>query len=200
MTSVHASYTVPDSVRLRLKSATAAAHADIDARYAPLMARGEPGYRDFLRATAGALLPLEAALSAASVTRILPDWQQRSRSAALRADMAELGIAGWQPAAAPRVDGEAYQFGVLYVLEGSRLGATVLLRTIHNSEAADGRRATRYLRHGEGLPLWRTFLERLENSHAVKRAPEHAIAGARAAFKLFGATAPLPRRGIGDAE
>jgi hypothetical protein len=47
----------------------------------------------------------------------------------------------------------------------------------------------RYLRHGEGLPLWPTFVEQLESSAAVRRAPADAIAGAHTAFGWFGANA-----------
>jgi hypothetical protein len=49
----------------------------------------------------------------------------------------------------------------------------------------------RYLRHGEGLPLWATFVEQLESSAAVRRAPADAIAGAHTAFGWFGANAAI---------
>jgi hypothetical protein len=45
-----------------------------------------------------------------------------------------------------------------------------------------------YLRHGEGLPCWQTFVERLDSSATVRRSPEDAVAGAHtAAFRWFGA-------------
>jgi hypothetical protein len=81
----------------------------------------------------------------------------------------------------PPLGGEAHQFGVVYVLEGSRLGAKVLVRRLLASPDLQKTRAMRYLRHGEGLPLWRTFVERLESSAAVRRSPADAIAGAHAA-------------------
>ena len=47
----------------------------------------------------------------------------------------------------------------------------------------------RYLRHGEGLPLWPTFVEQLESSAAVRRSTADAIAGAHTAFEWFSADA-----------
>jgi heme oxygenase (biliverdin-IX-beta and delta-forming) len=180
------------SVRSLLRSATADDHAAVDSGFAKLIGQGANGYREFLKLSAAAIEPLEAALRAAKVERILPDWEDRSRAAALRADLADLGIvprrSSLQP---PSLGGEAHQFGILYVLEGSRLGAKVLVRRLLDSPDFATPYALRYLRHGEGLPLWRTFLERLESSEAVRRSPADAVAGAHAAFAWFGANASL---------
>ena len=171
------------SVRHLLRSATAKDHAEVNDRFASLIGRGVAGYREFLQLSAAAVGPVEEALREAHVERILPDWEDRSRTASLRADLAELGVTTlWQPP----LGGEAHQFGVVYVLEGSRLGAKVLVRQLLASSDLQMLRAMRYLRHGEGLPLWQTFVERLESSAAVRRSPADAIAGAHAAFRWFG--------------
>lgn len=182
--------TSPDSLRDLLRSATADCHAEVDARFAPMVANGSSRYAEFLSASAAALWPLEQALNAADVVHLLPDWNERSRSAALDADLAELGIPCPPITSAPRLDGEAFLFGVLYVLEGSRLGAKFLTRQILVSGDPQLHRATRYLRHGEGKPFWQTFLARLESSSAVWRAPERAVAGAVAAFDCFAGRPP----------
>jgi heme oxygenase len=138
--------------------------------------------------SAAAIWPLEQALVEANVHQILPDWDERSRAAVLLEDLADLGIA--LPIVRPlSVGGEAYQYGVIYVLEGSRLGARVLTQWLLTSSDLSAGRAFRYLRHGEGRPLWRRFLERLESSEAVRHSPADAIAGAHAAFEWFGAKA-----------
>jgi heme oxygenase len=179
------------SIRELLRSATASDHAQVDQRFAPLLVQGFAGYREFLRLSAAAVLPLEQALVEAGVERILPDWTQRARGPSLRADLAELGIAAPSCAQPPAIGGEAYQFGMLYVLEGSRLGAKILLPNL-----AGHFPALRYLRHGEGQPLWPSFLKRLESSGAVRRSPDGAVAGAHAAFAWFGATAPNSQRDL----
>ena len=174
------------SVRHLLRSATAKDHAEVNDRFASLIGRGVAGYREFLQLSAAAVGPVEEALREAHVERILPDWEDRSRTASLRADLAELGVTTPPAVWPPPLGGEAHQFGVVYVLEGSRLGAKVLVRRLLASSDSQTLHAMRYLRHGEGLPLWQTFVERLESSAAVRRSPADAIAGAHAAFRWFG--------------
>jgi heme oxygenase len=180
------------SLRSLLRDSTTAAHAAVDRQFAAMLAAGLPGYVDFLRASAAAILPLEQALAAARVHDILPDWDARTRATALRDDLDALGV----PAPAVRVhvavEGEARQFGMLYVLEGSRLGAKILARQAQASADPRIRAATRYLRHGEGQRLWPSFVARLEASAATARAPHEAVAGALAAFALFGAAPARP--------
>jgi heme oxygenase len=147
-----------------------------------MLGSGEAGYRSFLLASAAAVFPLEQALLAADVGAILPDWAQRARTAALRAD---LGVVDVPVAPPPLLAGEARQFGALYVLEGSRLGAKLLLPELLARGSTRVRAATRYLRHGEGRRMWPSFLAQLESSQATRRYPDDAIAGARAAFALF---------------
>jgi heme oxygenase len=190
LSSVHCD--IPEfsaSARYLLRSATAKDHADVDGRFGSLIGRGVTGYLEFLLLSAAAVGPIEEALRDAHVERILPDWEDRSRAASLRADLAELGVVTPMAARPPSLGGEAHQFGIAYVLEGSRLGARVLVRRLLASPDLDTPRAMRYLRHGEGLPLWQTFVERLESSAAVRRSPEDAIAGAHTAFRWFGARA-----------
>jgi heme oxygenase (biliverdin-IX-beta and delta-forming) len=189
--SIRVNFTPPDlilhgSVRHLMRTETAADHAKVDAYFAPLIAAGDAGYRDFLRLSAIALCPLEHALAEAGVEALLPDWRERSRSSALLADLSELGVPHPPFSDTPRLRGEANIFGVVYVLEGSRLGAEVLARRLLSSE--ESRTAPlplRYLRHGAGKPLWRTFIDRLEASVEVRRRPADSISGARATFKYF---------------
>lgn len=177
-------------IRELLRSATASAHADVDRRMGAMIGAGARGYAEFLIESAAAVLPLEHALTEAGAASLLPDWEKRRRTDALRADLATLGAQPSTLACVSHVGGEAHQLGMLYVLEGSRLGARVLLCDIEASGNERMRAATRYLRHGEGHRFWPTFLATLEASHAVRRAPHDAIAGAQAAFALFAPAVP----------
>ena len=184
------------SVRHLLRRETAADHAHVDARFSALISGGAASYGEFLRLSAAGIYPVEQALIAGHVERLLPDWDARSRKAALSADLRELGIKDPLLSRLPPLRGEAQQFGALYVLEGSRLGARLLVRQLQAAPDPPPRRAMRYLLHGEGQRLWRSFLDKLELSAAVKRSPADLIAGARMAFACFGAdpTARAPRR------
>jgi heme oxygenase len=168
-----------------LRAATAHLHAELDTCLAPLIKHGDAGYARFLLRTAAALLPLEEALERANVATLLPDWSLRSRTQSIRVDLAELMLCDPPLLPPPEIRGEASKFGMLYVLEGSRLGARVLLCEAQARLSPTVRAATRYLSHGQGQPLWPTFLQRLEASPHVRCDPEQAAQGARAAFLLF---------------
>lgn len=173
------------SLRYRLRAATEAEHSLLDRRMSRMLQEQSGGYEKFLALMATVILPMESALNEAQVWNILPDWPQRTRSEALLADLAELDISapdGGRSCSHLPLSDEAYVHGVLYVLEGSRLGGRVILRGL---EQAQRRRPTHYLSHGHGSTFWQTFLVQLEGSHAARDNPEAAITGAKTTFSLF---------------
>jgi heme oxygenase len=74
-------------------------------------------------------------------------------------------------------------FGMLYVLEGSRLGSRVLRERVMASTDATVRMANAYLSANDPQ-LWRTFLKRLETAVEAEDSAE-TTAGAIYAFALF---------------
>jgi heme oxygenase len=130
-------------------------------------------------------LPIEDALEAADVAALVPDWNERSRRQALARDLAELDTGAARAMPFAPIRSHAFAFGVLYVLEGSRLGATSLARIVAGHSDARLQAATRYLNHGVGHKLWPRFLTQLETSKPVRRAPQETTAGAIAAFGAF---------------
>ena len=166
-----------------LRAATADLHAAVDARFSGSF-QGVVSYAALLSALAAALVPIERALEASGIVRVLPDWPRRRRTDLLLADLAVLGAPLPIEVDPPEVKGEARQFGVAYVVEGSRLGGKLLLRRALAHPDERVRAATGYLAHGAS-DLWPSFVARLEASTAVSRAPEEAVAGARLAFSLF---------------
>jgi heme oxygenase len=177
------------SARTMLRAATADLHSAVDARFSGPFESDRGAYIGFLTALARAVPSLEAGLEAGGVARLLPDWRERCRSAALRDDLDSLDAAVPRPARVAAPATEAEMLGMIYVLEGSRLGGQLLLRRALGNPDPDVRAATRYLGHGVGRDLWRSFCERLEASGAVAAAPQEAVLGARTAFSLF-ATQP----------
>ena len=173
------------TIRSRLRAATSAQHAAVDRHMGELLRAGPRGYERFLEASAAAVLPLERALETSGAPELLPDWSERVRSGALVADleMLSLSVGSQQKLLIP--SDEAFQLGVLYVLEGSRLGARVLLDALHSTLPPSHIVATHYLSHGHGLRLWTSFLHVLERSESVLRSPELAENGARFAFDVF---------------
>lgn len=78
----------------------------------------------------------------------------------------------------------AFGAGLLYVLEGSRLGARVLARRVRR---AGSDLPLAYLAHGEDEDLWRSFLTWLEARPKVGLRTDEAEAGARYGFRCFSA-------------
>ncbi len=169
-------------LRERLREATSAAHRALDTRLSAFDLGGLAGYGRFLQASAGALLPLEAALVEAGVERMFADWPERSRSAAIAVDLGRLGTSAASTVSVPRLTRSGV-LGTMYVLEGSRLGAKFLLKTI--ADAGDPRisEATTYLRHGAGKRLWQSFLAKLASEEPGDE--DEIIDSARIAFGAF---------------
>jgi heme oxygenase len=183
-------------LRLCLRSVTAAAHNRLDARFRSLDLTGLAGYRQFLEASAAALLPLELALACARVARIIPDWEARSRQAAILDDLAGTG-GKIEPLPLPGPLDFGGVLGTVYVLESSRLGARALLNIANRSTDPAVVYATTYLRHGAGDDFWQSFLTVLE-SHSATLHESSAIDGAVQAFEMFERAASRILRG-GDA-
>ncbi|EJN13933.1 heme oxygenase [Bradyrhizobium sp. YR681] len=169
-------------LRERLRDATSAAHRELDAQLSAFDLTVFSGYRRFLQASAGALLPLEAALVEAGVARMFPDWPERARGAAIAADLERLGRDAHATVSVLPMTRSGV-LGTMYVLEGSRLGAKFLLKTV--ADSADPRigEATAYLRHGTGQRLWQSFLSKLASNHSCDE--DEAIEAARSAFAAF---------------
>jgi heme oxygenase (biliverdin-IX-beta and delta-forming) len=128
---------------------------------------------------------IEPALEDAGVERLLPDWEQRRRRFALAADLNALGVRAC-PSPVHAIDADAGTIlGWSYVLEGSRLGARLILQTVEASGDPDVRGASRFLRHGEGRNFWASFRAVLSQIDHDAVATANACAAATAAFKYF---------------
>jgi heme oxygenase (biliverdin-IX-beta and delta-forming) len=189
-----------ETLRARLREACAESHRGLDERLGILDLRLTHDYRTFLEISAAALLPLEAALVSAHVERLFPDWERRSRSRAIRADIARFGGIV-RPLSAPEELGLGGMLGTMYVLEGSRLGARMLLRRVAQSPHPEVREACAYLGHGAGSSLWQSFLAALEFHGGRLSDDRVAVRAAQHAFDLFADAAssigPASRERIG---
>lgn len=164
------------SARTALRSATTAKHDAVDEAFSRFDLADAHSYGLFLTAHARALPGVESALSAFTG---LPPFAPRTGF--LRADLAALGLT--MPAALPfaSAGSEAAAFGVLYVVEGSRLGGAVLAKRVPNALPRAYLSAT-HLPGG-----WRAFGEALDHAEQAG-APdwiEQAIHAAEATFDLY---------------
>ena len=136
-----------------LRAATRIDHEAVDGAFGHFALSTPDGYRDFLTAHAR-ILPLAERLIQPGA--LLENWSGRTE--ALLEDLHALG--GEAPAeldfALP--GGEAARWGALYVIEGSRLGGTVMAKMV----PADLPAAYLGARHPPGA--WRGLLERLDHA------------------------------------
>ncbi len=178
-------------IRSILREATASAHSRVDDAFTRLNLGQRNDYRRFLTTHASVILPLEALAGQAGAGQVLEDWPSRRRTGALQDDLAALGLQQPPLLLLGLHRGPAWVLGVLYVLEGSRLGAQVLRRRVLAGLDAECCAATAYLSHGMGQALWPSFLMQLEASPYATGDAGPVIEGAHDAFTAFERAAPL---------
>ncbi len=178
-------------IRSLLREAIAPAHERVDDAFTRLNLGRRDDYRRFLTAHASVIPPLETLAEQAGAGQILEDWPSRRRSDALQDDLAALGLQPPPLLLLGLHGGPAWVLGVLYVLEGSRLGAQVLRQRVLAGPDAECWAATAYLSHGVGQALWPSFLTKLEASPYAKGDTGPMIEGAHDAFAAFERAAPL---------
>lgn len=166
------------SRRWLLRERTTHAHAAVDSAVGGF---GDlTSYKAYLQATAAFRAPIEAGLAAAPWPAALAGWQPNSVSAAIAADMADLGVPAPRLAGpAPALAGDRL-YGALYVLEGSALGAKILFRRAQGLGLSADYGARHLAVQSQNLVGWRSFLERLE--HIEPFDIDLAVEGALAAF------------------
>ncbi len=164
-----------------LRAETASDHELVDARFGVFVLGDTDGYRRFLSAHARALPAVEAVLADASA---LPAW--RRRTGALAADLTALGV-DMPPRLSFVAADDAARWGALYVIEGSRLGGTLLARSVPAGMPV----AYLSARHLGGE--WRAFLAALDGRAAA--ADSHwraaALEGAKSTFALYAQAAAV---------
>jgi len=157
-----------------LRRSTRESHGRVDHLYGSCDLADADGYRRFLTAQAAAWVTLPANLDEGSAAR---------RDAILR-DLESLGVAAPSPVAGAEVP-PAGSLGLRYVLEGSRLGSTVLLRELREKAPDIAKRASRYLQSSAQVDGWKSLSTTLHSSTVNDASNIGVIADARRTFELF---------------
>lgn len=165
-----------------LRAGTRRDHQRVDMALARFDLENRLHYRTFLQVQSAAVFPLEQVLEESGIITLLPDWPLRSRSRALLSDLVVLGARPYPPLGIGVPD-LPRQIGILYVLEGARLGAQYLLRALPPDLATV---AASFLGHRGSGQAWSAFMcdmETLAERHGA--AHGEILTGARDAFALF---------------
>jgi heme oxygenase (biliverdin-IX-beta and delta-forming) len=172
----------PEDQRFALKRATDAAHARVEGIIeAAEMFRSLDGYRRYLQGSYAARSRLEHRLDAAGAEKLWPDWPRRRIAHLIAADIDDLGGIALAPLESLKSDLTAAELlGLLYVLEGSSLGARVLV-TMTDSLGLTASFGARHLHEQAGdRSAWRSFITLL-NTAGVAPSTEAALS----AFDVF---------------
>lgn len=169
-----------NSRRFILRQHTATAHAAVDEAVGGFS--DLTGYKAYLKAIAAFRGPIEAQLTDIAWPAALGEWRPRSISAAIAADMADLGLTAHPVDASALTFGGDRLFGALYVLEGSALGARVLMQQAKDLGLSASFGARHLALLGGDIDNWRSFLDRLEEAEPFDL--DGALAGSLSAFAL----------------
>jgi heme oxygenase len=163
-----------DSTRQILRAATSDDHRRVDLAFGGFDLADPVSYGAFLRTHSRVLPAVEQVLGG-----LWSGWSPRTHY--LLQDIADLGL---HPAAdmeaVPPME-PAGQWGALYVLEGSRLGGSLLAKRVKPGLP------TRYLSAAHSDGSWQAFQAALENASANQADAwcEVAVASARQVFGMF---------------
>lgn len=174
-------------IRAFLATAVAGLHERVDRAMTLEKTTGVDAYRNHLRCHARVVFPIERKLQSSLHAGAVPDSALRWRSGALAADLAALGEPVPDEVDTPVAATLANFAGCMYVLEGSRLGAKVLMRQL--APLADLNLPTGFLTHGAGGKLWPSFVKWL---NSVEWSPADRASmrdSARAVFRAYLAAA-----------
>jgi heme oxygenase len=151
--------------RDRLRGATDTAHVRLDARFAPGL-RTQSHYRSYLLGMHAFVANAERALMHAAIGQAWRAWCEPSRAPWLEEDLAALSLHALPEGPRITIASDADAAGLLYVIEGSALGATQLVGDAQALGHEPGTGATFLFRHG-GLGAgkrWRAFVSALEHA------------------------------------
>lgn len=170
--------------RRQLRERTAHAHAVVDAAVGAFAEIGQ--YGRYLAALYRFRTPIERDLERIAWPDAMGGWRPRQVSAAISADLSDLGLAIPELESRPSIDDDALM-GTLYVLEGSIIGSQVLFKRAQQLGLSAAHGARHLALQSGGIDEWRGFLALLEVAEPfdIERATAASLATFAAAESAF---------------
>jgi heme oxygenase len=164
------------SNRHRLRKATASAHSSLEAAVGQITDLRSYGW--YLRGLAAFRVAAEAGLRAHPWPVHFGAWRPTELSAELLLDVADLSGEPLPQGHVRVEDDLGSVFGVLYVLEGSTLGAQVLMPTALQLGLSGASGARHLVKQASATKNWRDFVVLLDNAASVEVAAVVDVANA----------------------
>ncbi|GHA87192.1 biliverdin-producing heme oxygenase [Cognatilysobacter bugurensis] len=166
----------------RLRGATEAVHARIDARFSNGLLDA-PSHACYLRGMQRTVDAFERGSARFHAEPEWRDWLVPARSPLLESDLAELELPALTLAPALEFDDGPGLLGALYVLEGSAQGARMMMHQLRQRPGPVG--GVHFLQaHADDPRRWRALLARLDGVEDDGAAAASAELGAMRTFAL----------------
>lgn len=172
-----------------IKEATKSAHLNLEKKVIEKLKaiRSNSDYADFLKYFYTYFNQVEKAIAPYITTDLLPDYKGRRNSSYLKNDIEELegNIDDIRIVALPEINNQLQALGALYVMEGSIMGGSIIIKMLEKGSITKG--ISFFSGYGPATSQkWGVFTE-VMNQHAVTAdQQETAIQAANEAFVRFG--------------
>ncbi|KQT69799.1 MULTISPECIES: biliverdin-producing heme oxygenase [unclassified Aureimonas] len=181
------------SLRRRLRAESRESHEALDATFDGMAdAAGPDTYARFLLVNEACHRAIEPILERSPLPDVAPGFRVKSRSPSLAADLDAMGLRPLEAPAFPlSAPNAAETVGIVYVLEGSRLGAGFILSRLRGRDLGEAwsKAAFAYLEGPDEPHALRGFLieatASLGSGDEGERNVDRAVAAADATFRYF---------------
>lgn len=149
-------------------------------------------YKELLKIFLGMFAPIENALTEVELPEGL-EFDKRKRTKLLELDLLALGLSAEEINAIPRFEGlssspsVAHALGVMYVLEGSKLGGQHITRLLHQRLGLSNERGCSFFgSHGQDVgSMWKKFCEIARATVVATEEREEFVEAAKSTFSSF---------------
>lgn len=187
------------SLRKRLRTDSRTSHEALDAKFEGMADAPAPDvYARFLRVNEACHRAIEPILAASLLNAVAPSFRLSMRSPSLAVDLAAMDIAPLDAPAFPIATPNAAEtVGIVYVIEGSRLGAGYILSRLRARDlGAEWSKASfAYLEGPDEPHALRGFLSEATGVLVDERDVDQAVAAADETFRFFLDVERLSRAG-----
>ncbi|MEH3114611.1 biliverdin-producing heme oxygenase [Pedobacter terrae] len=171
-----------------IKEATKVAHQNLEKQVVLKLKaiRNHADYADLLKHFYAYFSHIEETIKPYITESILPDYAQRRNSAYIKADILELGsdISELPYTTVPKIENAVQALGALYVLEGSIMGGSIIVKMLEKVGVSKG--VSFFSGYGEATGMmWGNFIAVLNNQAKTEQEEEQAITAANETFKHF---------------
>jgi len=171
-----------------IREATKAEHQNLEKQVVLKLKaiRSNADYADLLKHFYAYFSHIEASIKSYITESILPDYAQRRNSSYIKADILELGgdITDLPYITVPKIENAVEALGALYVLEGSIMGGSIIVKMLEKGGVTKG--VSFFSGYGAATGMmWGNFVAVLNAQAKTEKDEQEAIVAANETFKHF---------------